>query len=59
MEGELRGEARRTLGLDGVKGLNAAVFALSETRKPLKAFEEVSDNTRTLFKKKITFCRIG
>ena len=28
MEGELSGEARRTLGLDGLKGLNAAVFAL-------------------------------
>lgn len=55
MEGELSGEARRTLGLDGMKGLNAAVFALSETRKPLKAFEEVSDNTRTLFKKKNHF----
>ena len=60
VEGELNGEARRRLGLDGVRGLNAEVFALREIRKPLKAFEEVSDSTRTLFKKKkITFCRIG
>lgn len=49
VEGELNGEARRTLGLDGVRGLNAEVFAFREIRKPLKAFEEVSDNTRTLF----------
>lgn len=52
VEGELNGEARRRLGLDGVRGLNAEVFALREIRKPLKAFEEVSDSTRTLFKKK-------
>ena len=35
--------------IDGVRGLNAEVFALREIRKPLKAFEEVSDSTRTLF----------
>ena len=34
-----------------MNGLNAEVFALREIRKPLKAFEEVSDNTGTLFKK--------
>ena len=50
VKGELNEEARRTLGL-GVKGLNAEVFALREIRKPVKAFEEVSDNTGTLFKK--------
>ena len=32
-----------------MKGLNAEVFARREVRKPLKAFEEMSDNTGTLF----------